>query len=366
MRVLFDDKDLTHYMRESVEVSHDRPVLLDRYLNNAIEVDVDALCDGQEVRIAGVMEHIERAGVHSGDSSCCIPPPTLPDHIVAELESQTKTLALALKVRGLLNVQFAVTKEGTVYVLEANPRASRTVPFVSKATGIPWAKLAALVMSGRSVRSLNIPTVALKSRGYLAVKACVFPFNKFNGVDTLLGPEMKSTGEVMGIHRAFSGAFAKSQAAAGIRLPKTGNAFLSVSDSDKEELTAIALGFSELGFSLIATSGTATFLKGLGFSVQVVNKVRDGSPHIVDMIAHGDIQIVVNTPEGAGTHLDSRSIRTVAHECRVPTYTTMAAALAAVQAIQIISTDTIVEVTPLQEYHGRGSLIQDQQERIAV
>jgi carbamoyl-phosphate synthase large subunit len=372
MRILFSEEDLVHYLSESVEVSHDRPVLLDRYLNNAIELDVDALCDGSSVIIAGVMEHIERAGIHSGDSSCCIPPPTISADLITILKKQTTQLARALNVKGLLNVQFAVTKEGIPYILEANPRASRTVPFVSKATGVPFAKMAALVMAGKTIAELGIKEIDLARASFRAIKACVFPFNKFAGVDTILGPEMKSTGEVMGIHSTVSGAFAKSQAAVGVKLPTKGCAFISVSDADKAELPAIVMGLIDVGFEILATTGTTLYLKELGFStVRAVNKVREGSPHIVDKIRDGSVQLVINTPEGASPHLDSRSIRLSAFEQKVPTYTTVAAALAAVQSIRALISDKVLEVCSLQEYHTtltdvlREKALEDQ-ERVAV
>ena len=349
MRIIHSEEELVSYMGESVEVSHERPVLLDRFLDNAIEVDVDAVSDGKTVLLTGIMEHIERAGIHSGDSSCCLPPITLSDAVKEELRRQTILLAKNLNVIGLVNVQFAVYRD-EVYVLEVNPRASRTVPFVSKATGIPWAKIAARVMAGKTLAELGV-----KERidlNYCNVKACVFPFSKFSGVDTLLGPEMKSTGEVMGIHRDFSGSFAKSQFAAGNVLPSTGTVFLSVRDDDKEEVLETCKILHGLGFSLIATKGTAGFLESKGIKVTTVNKVRDGSPHIVDLLGEGKVQMVVNTPEGAGTFLDSRSIRLVAHELKIPTFTTIAAAHAAAIAIKSVKERTIFEVKALQEYAG--------------
>jgi carbamoyl-phosphate synthase large subunit len=352
MRVIYSADDLAAYMAECVTVSHQRPVLLDRFLDNAIEVDVDTVSDGTEVVIAGVMEHIERAGIHSGDSSCCLPPQTLPAGVVAEIRAQAKILARALNVVGLMNIQFAVSREGEVYILEVNPRASRTVPFVSKATGIPWAKVAARVMAGKTLAELGIaepPTT-----NYVAVKACVFPFSKFQGVDTILGPEMKSTGEVMGIHRGFAGAFAKSQYASGTTLPTGGKVFLSVCEADKPEAIGLARKLRDLGFTLVATGGTAQFLSGYGIEVEPVRKVREGSPHIVDLIGRGEIALVINTPEGSGPFLDSRSIRLVANELKVPTFTTLAAAAAAVDAIAIVQSGSLLEVCSLQDYHTGG------------
>jgi carbamoyl-phosphate synthase large subunit len=348
MRVVYSEDDIRSYMLEGVEVSHDRPVLLDRFLDNATEVDVDAVSDGKEVVIAGVMEHIEPAGIHSGDSSCCLPPQTLPAALIQELKGQTKKLALALGVVGLINVQYAVTRDGKIFVLEANPRASRTVPFVSKATGVPWAKVASRLMSGKTIRELGVAEVNFS--GYVAVKASVFPFSKFPGVDTVLGPEMKSTGEVMGLHVDFAGAFAKSQYASSIFLPANGKIFLSVKDSDKEHLPAIVERIVKVGYSVVATKGTAQFLREKGFIVEEVNKVREGSPHVVDMLGKGEIALVINTPEGWKPVMDSRSIRLVANELRVPTYTTIAAAKALSEALTMVSDRRFMTVQALQEY----------------
>ena len=349
MRVVQSEDELRNYIEEGVEVSNDRPVLLDSFLQNAIEVDVDAVSDGKDAVIAGVMEHIERAGIHSGDSSCCIPPPTLSDSVIEEMKRQARLLALELEVVGLLNVQFAVMKD-TVFILEANPRASRTVPFVSKACGVPWAKIAAKVMAGKTLRSLGV--VDQPKLPYFAIKACAFPFSRFPGVDIILGPEMKSTGEVMGIDLSFAGAFARAQAAVQQSLPVSGTAFLSLRDDDKSsEAVAVAEKLLSLGFRLIGTSGTAEFLRGRGLEIAPVNKVRDGSPHIVDALGSGEVHLLINTPEGTGPFLDSRSIRIVAGEMRVPTYTTLAAASAAVQAIGILKERRVLGVQALQEYH---------------
>jgi carbamoyl-phosphate synthase large subunit len=356
MRVVHSDEDIQEYVRECVAVSNERPVLLDRYLHNAVEVDIDVVSDGNEVRVAGVMEHIERAGVHSGDSYCSIPPTTLTRTIVVELERQASVIARALGVVGLMNAQFAVTKDGSVYVLEVNPRASRTVPFVSKATGVPWAKVAARVMSGRKLSELDLPKVV--ERKFFSVKGVVFPFSKFEGVDTILGPEMKSTGEVMGISKSFARAFAKAQTGAGVRLPRSGKVFVSVMDGDKDELAPIVERIRRAGFTIVATAGTAAYLKKLGHPVEVVNKVRDGSPHIVDRLGAGEISLVINTPEGTGPLLDSRSIRLVANELKVPLFTTMAAAAAVAQSLEELASENVIEVCSLQEYH-QGSLDQD-------
>lgn len=349
MRIVHELSEVERYIHETVQVSNERPILLDRFLEGAIEVDVDAVSDGTDVLISGVMEHIERAGIHSGDSSCSIPPQTLKPKVVKEIRRQAALLASSLKVVGLLNVQFAVSRDEQVYILEANPRASRTVPFVSKAVGVPWAKVAARVMLGQSLRSQRVEEV--QPEGYVAVKGVVFPFNKFPGVDTILGPEMKSTGEVMGIYPSFGGAFMRAQAAAKTHLPKSGKVFLSIADADKEEALSLARRLQKLNYKLVATSGTAAFLDGHGLKAEKVRKFREGSPHIVDAIGAGEIAIVINTPEGPGTHLDSRSIRLVANEIGVPTYTTLAAAAAAVQALEDSQSTSELRVKPLQDYH---------------
>jgi carbamoyl-phosphate synthase large subunit len=348
MRVLYSEDEVRTYMREGVEVSHDRPVLLDRFLDGAIEVDVDTVSDGSDVLIAGVMEHIEPAGIHSGDSSCCLPPQTLSAEVVQEMRRQAIVLAKELKVVGLMNIQFAVPRSGEVFILEVNPRASRTVPFVSKATGVPWAKVASRVMAGAKLEALGVTEVV--PEGYVSVKASVFPFSKFAGVDTILGPEMKSTGEVMGIHSSFAGAFAKSQFASNIALPGKGVVFLSVKDGDKEQLPEVAKRLERLGFTLMATDGTANFLRDLGLAVQRVNKVREGSPHVVDALGAGEISLVINTPEGWQPVMDSKSIRLVANELRVPTYTTIAAARAVAEALELVQNNKFLSVQALQDY----------------
>jgi carbamoyl-phosphate synthase large subunit len=348
MRIVYSMEELIGFMRESVEVSNSRPVLLDRYLHNAIELDVDAVGDGKECVVAAVMEHIERAGIHSGDSSCCLPPQTLSVETIEELKMQTRHFASALNVKGLMNVQYAVTSNGEIYVLEVNPRASRTVPFVSKATGTPWAKIAASIMAGKSISELKV----LEPSGlkHVSVKASVFPYNKFSGVDILLGPEMKSTGEVMGVHGSFSAAFAKSQLAVNTRIPLEGKVFLSVMDSHKVELIDVAQSLLKMGFSLVATAGTCAYLREQGFEVQRINKVREGSPHIVDALSREEIALVINTPEGTGPLLDSRSIRLVANEFKVPTFTTMAAAIAVVNAIRILKENKVLGTNALQDF----------------
>lgn len=361
MRVIYTEDEVKAYMQEGVEVSHDRPVLLDRFLDAAIEVDVDAVSDGKEVLIAGVMEHIEPAGIHSGDSSCCLPPQTLAKGVVDEMKRQAKILAKELNVVGLMNIQFAVTQAGEIYILEVNPRASRTVPFVSKATGIPWAKVASRVMAGKTLKEIGVKEV--EPVGYVSVKASVFPFSKFPGVDTILGPEMKSTGEVMGIHANFGGAFAKSQFASNITLPSSGKVFLSIRDRDKDLLPMMVKRLSGLGFSVVATKGSAQYLEEHGIEVEVVNKVREGSPHIVDMLGRGEIVMVINTPEGWQPVMDSKSIRIVANELRIPTYTTIAAGRAVSEALEMVKDRSYLSVRALQDYLAPRAL--DQEFRVA-
>ncbi|HSS27309.1 MAG TPA: ATP-grasp domain-containing protein, partial [Usitatibacter sp.] len=315
-----------------VKVSNDSPVLIDRFLNDAIEVDVDAVCDGSAVLIGGIMEHIEQAGVHSGDSACSLPPFSLTPQMQDELRRQTVAMAHALEVVGLMNVQFAIQDE-KVFVLEVNPRASRTVSYVSKATGIPLAKVAARCMVGQSLASQKVTKEVIPP--YFSVKEAVFPFIKFPGVDTILGPEMKSTGEVMGVGDTFAEAFVKSQLAAGVRLPKGGKAFLSVRNEDKARLIDIARQLVSLGFSLVATRGTAAALEKAGLKVQPVNKVMEGRPHIVDMLKNREVTLIVNTVEEDRRSIqDSHSIRTTALQNRITYYTTLSGARAACVGMQ--------------------------------
>ncbi|MBE0623285.1 MAG: carbamoyl-phosphate synthase large subunit [Burkholderiales bacterium] len=332
MEIVHEQRDLERYMREAVKVSNDSPVLLDRFLNDAIEVDVDAICDGRHVMIGGIMEHIEQAGVHSGDSACSLPPFSLSAELQRELRSQTVQMAMALNVVGLMNVQFAI-QNGTVFVLEVNPRASRTVPFVSKATGLPLAKIAARCMAGASLREQGLvvdDVVKEAAPPYYSVKEAVFPFIKFPGVDTILGPEMKSTGEVMGVGESFGEAFVKSQLAAGVKLPATGKVIISVRNSDKQAAVQVGRELLELGFSLLATRGTAQVLTHNGISVTAVNKVGEGRPHILDMIKNGEISLIVNTvDEKRSAVQDSWAIRNGALQGRVTYYTTIAGARAA-------------------------------------
>jgi carbamoyl-phosphate synthase large subunit len=344
MEVVRDEDDLKRYVRDAVNVSGDQPLLCDRYLADAIEVDVDALCDGKDVHIAGVMEHIEEAGVHSGDSACSLPPYTLPVSTISQLEAQAAELAMALDVRGLINIQFAV-KGDDIFVLEANPRASRTVPFVAKAVAAPIAAIAAKVMAGVPLASFELAERAKPRR--VAVKEAVFPFARFQGVDPVLGPEMRSTGEVMGWDDDFGAAFLKTQIAAGVDLPTKGRVFVSVKDSDKPGVLKAVKRLEEIGLSICATSGTASYLKEAGVNVERVNKVAEGSRHIVDMITDGEIHLVFNTTEGAQSMKDSQSIRETVLKQRVPYFTTLAASRAAVKAIDALLTRPL-EVRSLQ------------------
>ena len=355
MEVVHEQRDLERYMREAVKVSHDSPVLLDRFLNDAIECDVDAICDGERVFIGGVMEHIEQAGVHSGDSACSLPPYYLSAATVTELKRQTAAMARALNVVGLMNVQFAIqqlndaqgVEQDVIFVLEVNPRASRTVPFVSKATGIQLAKVAARCMVGQTLDAQGIG--AEVTPPYFSVKEAVFPFVKFPGVDTILGPEMKSTGEVMGSAKTFGEAFVKSQIAAGTKLPRSGKAFISVKQNDKPRAVEIARGLHALGFELIATKGTAAAIAAADLPCQVVNKVTEGRPHIVDMIKNDEIALVVNTVEERRNAIaDSGQIRTSALAARVTTITTIAGAEATVEGMQYLDD---LGVISLQELH---------------
>jgi carbamoyl-phosphate synthase large subunit len=349
MEIVRDEDDLKRYMRDAVSVSNDAPVLLDRFLDDAIEVDVDAICDGQDVFIGGIMEHIEQAGVHSGDSACSLPPFSLSHRLQDEMAEQVRRMALGLKVVGLMNTQFAI-KGDDIYVLEVNPRASRTVPFVSKVIGLPLAKVAARCMVGTSLKDQHLGE-PVRPR-YFAVKEAVFPFAKFPGVDPILGPEMKSTGEVMGVGRSFAEAFAKSQLGAGVRLPARGRAFLSVREIDKRPtLVKVGQRLVELGFEVLATRGTAAFLQQEGVDVTVVNKVTEGRPHIVDMIKNDEISFIVNTVEGKQATADSFTIRREALMHKVSYTTTIAGALATVQALDHLEFENVFR---LQDLHAEN------------
>ncbi|MFN4096598.1 MAG: carbamoyl-phosphate synthase large subunit, partial [Sphingomonas sp.] len=349
MEIVDTVEQLDHYIQTAVQVSGDAPVLIDQYLRDAIEVDVDAISDGDDVVVAGVLQHIEEAGVHSGDSACSLPPYSLPDAIIAEIERQTDALARALSVKGLMNIQFAV-KDGEVYLIEVNPRASRTVPFVAKAIGIPVAKIASRVMAGEKLKDL--PKID-RNIDYVAVKEAVFPWGRFPGVDPVLSPEMKSTGEVMGIDRDFPIAFAKAQLGASTVLPSGGAVFVSVKDGDKPVVLPGVRLLVEQGFTIVATGGTAEYLAAQGVPVERVNKVAQGRPHIVDRIRDGDIALIFNTTEGWQSLKDSESIRASALSLKVPYFTTAPASVAASQAIAALSGQSL-EVRPLQAYYSQS------------
>ncbi|HMJ99575.1 MAG TPA: carbamoyl-phosphate synthase large subunit, partial [Reyranella sp.] len=359
MEIVHDSAQLDRYVTRlaatldkpsELVVSAKSPLLIDRYLSDATEIDVDCLCDGTDTYIAGIMEHIEEAGIHSGDSACALPPHSLDDKMLAELERQTRALALALHVGGLMNVQYAI-KDGEIYVLEVNPRASRTVPFVAKVIGIPVAKIASRVMAGESLKSFNLKPSTYKHK---AVKEAVFPFARFPGVDTVLGPEMKSTGEVMGIDMSFEIAFAKSQIGGGTNLPRSGTVFVSVRDDDKARVLPSIKLLATLGFKVVATSGTQRYLAEQGVAAAKINKVLEGRPHIVDAIKNGGVQLVFNTTEGTAALADSRSLRHAALLHKVPYYTTLSGAVAAAQGIKAYLGGDL-EVRALQSYfNGRA------------
>ena len=345
MEIVHSEEQLERYIREAVVVSGDSPVLIDGYLRNASEVDVDVLCDGKDVYVAGILEHIEEAGVHSGDSACSMPPHSLPPEIIEELGRQASEMALALNVIGLMNVQFAV-KDSVIYVIEVNPRASRTVPFVAKVLGQPIARIAAKIMAGKKLSGFNLATPKFE---HIAVKEAVFPFGRFPGVDTILGPEMRSTGEVMGLDTNFATAFAKSQIGSGTVLPIEGTAFISVRNDDKSKIVPLAAELLELGFKILATSGTCKLLEDNGLSVTQVNKVLEGRPHIVDAMKDATVELVINTTEGEQSLADSKSIRRTALEMKIPYFTTIAAAEAAISGIKAVRAGPL-DVRSLQDY----------------
>jgi carbamoyl-phosphate synthase large subunit len=374
MVIAYDEETVVRYMKEAVEYSQDRPVLIDHFLEDAIEVDVDALSDGEDVVIGGIMQHIEEAGIHSGDSSCVLPAVDIPEHLLNRMREYTFKLARALKVVGLMNVQFAIPRSenggagasgrangsgGTVYVLEVNPRASRTVPFVSKATGIPMAKIASRLMTGRKLREFLPEFIKhkkdLDTGNCYYVKSPVFPWNKFPGVDTVLGPEMKSTGEVMGVADNFGEAFAKAQLAAGQKLPTQGWVFFSVTDHDKQHVADVARKFVDMGFKLVATAGTAEVIEAAGMTCDRVYKVKEGRPHVVDLIKGDRIQLIVNTPQGQEPFFDEKAIRRAAVTARIPTITTLAAARAAAEGIAALQRGE-VNVRALQQLHAERTV----------
>jgi len=354
MVIAYDDAEVVRYMTTAIEYSQERPVLIDHFLEDAQEVDVDALCDGKDVVIAGIMQHIEEAGVHSGDSSCVLPAVDLSLEVMQTLRTYTRKLALALNVIGLVNLQFAVQR-GKVFVIEVNPRASRTVPYVSKATGVQLAKVASRLMTGKTLRELLPEQVEsgedLGTGEHFFVKSPVFPWGKFQGVDPVLGPEMRSTGEVMGVGTTFGEAFAKAQIAAGLYLPTGGTVFFSVNDHDKRQVAALARRFVDMGFKLVATYGTAAVIEGSGLQVDRVYAVKEGRPNVVDLIKGEGIQLIVNTPQGQDRVFDEQAIRRAAVAARVPTITTMAAAKAAADGIEALQRGEY-HVSSLQELHA--------------
>jgi carbamoyl-phosphate synthase large subunit len=349
MQIVYADEELRHYMRTAVEASPERPVLIDRFLDDAVEVDVDCIADGHDAVIGAIMEHIEQAGVHSGDSACTIPARSLSQGVLDEIRRGTLAMAKELGVRGLMNVQFAV-KEEKVYVLEVNPRASRTVPFVSKSIGISLAKLAAKIMAGKTLKELGFLKEIVPT--HFSVKEAVLPFNRFPGVDILLGPEMKSTGEVMGIDDDFGMAYAKTQMAAAPALPRQGNVFVSVRDRDKEAAVAVARALVKHGFTVYSTAGTGEALATAGVPFTKLLKIQEGRPHVLDMLKNGEIAMVINTPAGKVARADEVRIRTTALAQRVPVLTTIAAAQAAAVAIEAMQARPMT-VKSLQEYHAK-------------
>jgi carbamoyl-phosphate synthase large subunit len=348
MQIVYNDADLAHYMRTAVEASPERPVLVDRFLEDATEVDVDCISDGEISVIGAIMQHIEQAGIHSGDSACVIPAFSLSEQVLLTIADATKAMAKELNVRGLMNVQFAV-KDEVVYILEVNPRASRTVPFVSKAIGKPLAKLAAKVMAGKTLKELGFTSEIIPP--HYSVKEAVFPFIRFPGIDIALGPEMKSTGEVMGIDADLGLAYAKSQMAAQPPLPKGGNLFISVKDADKNAVAGLAAEFAALGFKIFATGGTANAIAATGVDVNRLFKLNEGRPHVLDMIKNGDIHFIINTPSGKTPRQDEVKIRSAAVANRIPIMTTLSAASASLRGIRSVQ-ERGISVKALQEYHA--------------
>jgi carbamoyl-phosphate synthase large subunit len=351
MEIVYDELMLREFMKTAVHVSPGHPILIDQFLEDAVELDVDALSDGRTTVVGGIMEHIEQAGIHSGDSACVLPPISIPPEIQEEIRRQTKLLAQELGVVGLMNIQYAIQR-GEIFVLEVNPRASRTIPFVSKAIGVPLAKMATRVMLGKTLKELGFEKEPEPS--HVSVKESVFPFSRFPDVDILLGPEMKSTGEVMGIGPTFGIAFAKSQAAAGFELPRSGTVFISVHDADKEKVLPVARKFTDLGFRLIATSGTMQFLLDQGVPAQRVYKLKEGRPHVLDRIKNGEIHLVINTSLGKKTSSDSYEIRRTTLVYNIPYTTTIAGAKALAEAVGELQQGDW-DVRTIQEYHGISS-----------
>jgi len=351
MEIVYDEKGLSDYMTRAVEASPERPILIDKFLEDAIEVDVDAIADGETSVIGGILEHIEEAGIHSGDSAMVLPPHTLGKDIIETIKKNTYAMAKELKVKGLMNVQYAV-KNNIVYVLEVNPRASRTIPFVSKAIGVPLAKLATKVMLGKTLKEMGFTRE--KDINFVAVKESVFPFIRFPGVDAILGPEMRSTGEVMGLDYTFGSAYAKSQIAAGQNLPIKGNVFISVKNQDKRNIVFIAKKLADLGFTISATSGTAEALKSNDIDVEVLPKLHEGRPNVIDIMKDGKISLIINTPSGKTTKEDEIKIRSCAILYNIPLVTTVSGAQATVNGIENIIKHPKVSVQSIQEYHKKS------------
>jgi carbamoyl-phosphate synthase large subunit len=347
MVIVYDEGDLEEYMQKAVIASPERPILIDKFLEDAIEVDVDCVSDGKKTVICGIMEHIEEAGIHSGDSACVIPTFSLSKSMLQEIRSAALALANELKVKGLMNIQMAV-KGNKLYILEVNPRASRTVPYVSKATGIPWAKIATKVMLGKSLKELGVEKEVIPE--HFSVKEAVFPFNRFPGVDPVLGPEMKSTGEVMGVDSDLGVAYMKSQVAAGQKLPLEGKVFLSVNDRDKRGIVDVAKRFSTLGYEIVSTSGTAEVLRKNGLEVEEVAKLGEGRPDVLDLIKNGEIKLIINTPGGKKTKVDETKIRSGAIMHMVPIITTLSSARATVTGLEAVKKKGF-KVKALQDYH---------------
>ena len=355
MRIVYNKESLLSFIAEAKEVSEGHPVLIDKFIEEAIEVDVDAICDGHETYIGGIMEHIENAGIHSGDSACVLPPHTLSEEIISKIREYTRMIALGLKVVGLLNIQFAIKGE-KVYVLEVNPRASRTIPFVSKATGIPLAKVASLIMAGKKLTDFNL--IEINDLKHVSVKESVLPFSRFSGVDIVLGPEMKSTGEVMGIDSTFGAAFAKSQISANQGLPKKGKIFISVNDDDKRHIVFLAKRLVDMGFKLMTTKGTGKVLQSNGVPLEIVEKVdstADSENNILTLIKKNEINLIINTPSGQRSQSDMRAIRAAAILYNVPCITTLQGAWAAVNGIESTLQKEFL-IQSLQEYYSERGL----------
>ena len=349
MSIVYDEEKLKNYVKNATEVSHDRPILIDKFLERAIEVDVDAIYDGEELFIGGIMEHIEEAGIHSGDSACVIPAYTLGAEIIEKIREYTFKMAHELKVVGLMNIQYAV-KDSKVYVLEANPRASRTVPFVSKSIGVPMAKIASRVLAGMKLADQDFERVDPTKLEYFSIKEAVLPFNRFPGADTLLGPEMKSTGEVMGIDPEFGIAFAKSQISVNQVFPTSGSVFISVSDKDKDLIVDIASKLTAMDFKIISTKGTGDILSESGIKTHKVLKIREGRPNVIDMIKNGEIDLIINTPEGGSARSDGYYMRTAAVLHNVPSITTLSATSALLQGIREMKNNKKINVKAIQDY----------------